>query len=307
MRPDLNLLYALQALLEEGSVVGAARRMNLSAPAMSRTLARIRETTGDPIFVQSGRTLVPTPRAMQLRDQIRDAIEQACGALAPGEQVDLKRLDTRFNVRANDIFIGIYAGRLLDALQNDMPRATLRFMPEEDDIDNESLRAGRVDLFISAARPLGHEIRVQPLFTTRMVGVACEDHPLFKDEISARRVARWGHISVSRRGKTQGPIDDALAQQGLDRQVTLTVPTPSAALLALHGSDLILPLPEQLARAAARMGMRIRLFDLPLALEPVLITQAWHPRYQHAPAHQWLRRTIRALTEDARDADELPR
>lgn len=307
MRPDLNLLYALQALLEEGSVVGAARRMNLSAPAMSRTLARIRETTGDPIFVQSGRALVPTLRALQLREQIQDALQQASGVLAPGEQVDLKRLDTRFNVRANDIFTGIYAGRLLDALQNDMPRATLRFMPEEDDVDDEMLRAGRVDLFISASRQLGHEIRVQPLFTTRMVGVACADHPLFMDEISARRVARWGHISVSRRGKSHGPIDEALARQGLDRQVTLTVPTPSAALLALHGSDLILPLPEQLARTAVDMGMKIRLFEMPLELEPVLIMQAWHPRFQHAPAHQWLRRTIRALTEDARDADAAPR
>ncbi len=302
MRPDLNLLYALQALLEEGSVVGAARRMNLSAPAMSRTLARIRETTGDPIFVQSGRALVPTPRALQLRDQIRDAIEQASGVLAPGAEADLKQLETRFNVRAHDLFIGIYAGRLLDALQNDMPRATLCFTPEEDDVDDEALRSGRVDLFISASRALGHEIRVQPLFTTRIVGVANQDHPLFKDEINARRVARWGHIGVSRRGKSQGPIDEALAAQGLDRQVTLIVPTPSAALLALHGSDLILPLPEQLARAAVQMGMKLRLFDLPLALDPVLITQAWHPRFQHEPAHQWLRRTIRGLTEDARDS-----
>ena len=78
------------------------------------------------------------------------------------------------------------------------------------------------------------------------------------------------------------------------------MPTPSAALLALHGSDLILPLPEQLARAAVQMGMKVRLFDLPLALDPVLITQAWHPRFQHEPAHQWLRRTIRDLTEAAR-------
>jgi DNA-binding transcriptional LysR family regulator len=115
-------------------------------------------------------------------------------------------------------------------------------------------------------------------------------------------VARWGHIGVSRRGKTQGPIDAALARLGLDRHVALVVPTPSSALLALQGSDLILPLPEQLARHALRMGMRVRLFELPLALSSVLITQAWHPRYQHEPAHQWLRRTIRRLTEDGREA-----
>ena len=170
---------------------------------MSRTLARIRETTGDPIFVQSGRALVPTPRALQLREQIQDALQQASGVLAPGEQVDLKRLDTRFNVRANDIFTGIYAGRLLDALQNDMPRATLRFMPEEDDVDDEMLRAGRVDLFISASRQLGHEIRVQPLFTTRMVGVACADHPLdvYKRQVQAHQPVRLrqppGHPRVA--------------------------------------------------------------------------------------------------------------
>jgi DNA-binding transcriptional LysR family regulator len=222
--------------------------------------------------------------------------------LEPSAEVDLKLLDTRFHVRANDIFVAIYAGALLDAMQNDMPRATLCFTPEEDDVDDEALRTGRVDLFISASRELGHEIRVQPLFSTTMVGVAREGHPLFKDEITAKRVARWGHIGVSRRGKTQGPIDAALARLGLDRHVALVVPTPSSALLALQGSDLILPLPEQLARHALRMGMRVRLFELPLALSSVLITQAWHPRYQHEPAHQWLRRTIRRLTEDGREA-----
>ena len=86
MRPDLNLLYALEALLDEGSVVAAARRMHLSAPAMSRTLARIRETTGDPIFVQSGRQLVPTPRALELHQQIKGALQGAAGLLAPGSR-----------------------------------------------------------------------------------------------------------------------------------------------------------------------------------------------------------------------------
>ena len=145
-----------------------------------------------------------------------------------GEQVDLELLDARFNVRANDIFIGIHAGRLLDAMQQAMPRATLCFVPEEDDLDDDALRSGRVDLFISASRPLGHEIRVQPLFSIRVVGVAREDHPV-QDEITPRRLARWGHIGVSRRGKTQGPIDDALARLGLDRHVALVVPTASSA------------------------------------------------------------------------------
>jgi len=132
-RPDLNLLLALDALLDEGSVIGAARRMHLSAPAMSRTLSRIREALGDPVFVQVGRKLVPTPRAMALREQVRLAVEQASQVFASDAEIDLKSLDRRFNVRATDEFVSIHLGHLLDAMAREMPRAMLRFSPEEDD------------------------------------------------------------------------------------------------------------------------------------------------------------------------------
>ncbi|MBN3800923.1 LysR family transcriptional regulator, partial [Burkholderia sp. Ac-20392] len=219
MAPDLNLLISLDALLEEGSVVGAARRMNLSPPAMSRTLARIRETVGDPIFVQAGRKMVPTPRALELRGVVRETVERASQLLAPSAEIDLGTLDKQFNVRANDIFVGLHSSRLLEEMARGMPRAMLRFMPEEDDIDDDALRSGRIDLFISASRRLGPEIRVQPLFTTTFVGLARDDHPIFDDDITPERFARWPHIGVSRRGKSAGPIDDALAARGLARQI----------------------------------------------------------------------------------------
>ncbi len=104
--PDLNLLVALDILLDEGSVVGAARRMHLSAPAMSRTLARIREATGDPILVRAGRGLVPTPRALELREQVRDLVEQA-GGVFRSREVELPSLVREFNIRTNDIFMGL--------------------------------------------------------------------------------------------------------------------------------------------------------------------------------------------------------
>ncbi|VWD02861.1 LysR family transcriptional regulator [Burkholderia lata] len=295
MAPDLNLLISLDALLEEGSVVGAARRMNLSPPAMSRTLARIRETVGDPIFVQAGRKMVPTPRALELRGVVRETVERASQLLAPSAEIDLGTLDKQFNVRANDIFVGLHSSRLLEEMARGMPRAMLRFMPEEDDIDDDALRSGRIDLFISASRRLGPEIRVQPLFTTTFVGLARDDHPIFDDDITPERFARWPHIGVSRRGKSAGPIDDALAARGLARHVLLVVPTPYAAIFALQASDLILPLPEHLARGAVRAGLGVRAFELPIPLETVLITQAWHPRFQSDPAHQWLRRVVRGL------------
>ena len=102
--PDLNLLVALNVLLEEGSVVGAARRMNLSAPAMSRTLTRIREVLNDPILVRSGRGLVPTPRALELREQVRGVVELAHGIFTQSQNRDLRELERTFSIRANDVF-----------------------------------------------------------------------------------------------------------------------------------------------------------------------------------------------------------
>ncbi|AOA58711.1 LysR family transcriptional regulator [Acinetobacter larvae] len=296
MRPDLNLLYALDALLQEGSVVGAAKRMNLSPPAMSRTLSRLRESTGDPIFVQSGRQLVPTAHALQLAKNLQPLIHDATQVLLPSDAIDLAQLTDQFNIRANDVFVAIYAQALLSAMRQDMPLASLCFTPEEDDVDDEALRSGRVDLFISAARPMGHEIRVQPLFSTDMIGVACADHAIFNAPIDATVWASYAHIGVSRRGKSQGPIDQALAELGLTRHVAMITPTASSALLALLHTDLLLTLPRQLALSAQRMGLNIGCFELPVSLGPVVITQAWHPRLHLQPGHQWLRQKIRDLT-----------
>ncbi|WP_374625164.1 LysR family transcriptional regulator [Pandoraea sp.] len=298
-RPDLNLLLALDALLDEGSVIGAARRMHLSAPAMSRTLSRIREALGDPVFIQVGRKLVPTPKALALREQVRVAVGQASQVFAADAEIDLKSLDRRFNVRATDEFVSIHLGHLLDAMSQKMPRAMLRFSPEGDDVDEEALRSGRIDLFISASRKLGPEIRVQSLFTTTFVGVARANHPIFDEEITPERLTQWEHINVSRRGKAAGPVDAALEAQGLRRHVALVLPNPYTALFALQDSDLLLPLPRHLASTALSAGLRIRVFDLPTPLETVLLTQAWHPRLEVDPAHQWLRQTIHTLCTES--------
>ena len=115
--PDLNLLLALDALLDEGSVIGAARRMNLSPPAMSRTLSRIRDALGDPVFIQVGRKLVPTPKELALREQVRMAVEQAVQVFSSDAEIDLKSLERRFNVRATDEFVSMHLGHLLGLIE----------------------------------------------------------------------------------------------------------------------------------------------------------------------------------------------
>lgn len=200
--PDLNLLVALDILLEEGSAVAAARRMHLSAPAMSRTLARIRDAIGDPVFVRSGRGLAPTPRALELREQVRGVVEQAHAIFTSGREVDLRTLERTFSLCANDVFVGAYGGKLRDLLAVHAPHTVLRFVPEGDGAtENDALHAGRIDLYISARRAFAPDIKLQQLFTSGFVGIARSDTrsstapststTLPSTNISASRGAAW--------------------------------------------------------------------------------------------------------------------
>jgi DNA-binding transcriptional LysR family regulator len=264
---------------------------------MSRTLTRIREAIGDPILVRAGRGLVPTPKALELREQVRDVVEQAALLFRSADAVDLGTLRRRFSIRANDFFIGVYGGKLFDTLDQLAPHCELRYVPEGDG-DDEALREGRIDLSVSNTRPVTPEVKVQNLFSTHFVGLVREDHPLLDGEITAERYAGFSHISMSRRGIARGPIDAALNALGLERRVAVIAPSFHAAMFALPDSDLILPVPKEALLSVRRLGLKLRSFDLPIPLPTLMLTQAWHPRFDKDPAHRWLRETLKACCDE---------
>lgn len=292
---DLNLLSVLDILLDERSVTRAAERLGVSAPSVSRMLGRLRQVTGDPLLVRAGRDLVPTTRALQLHADVHRVVEDAAALLLPAT-LDLATLERRFTVRANDGFVGAFAGRLLGRLRAQAPLIQLRFAPESES-DDDALREGRIDLDIGAMREMGPEVRIQTIFRDHFVGMARVDHPIFDAPITPERFCAYDQISASRRGRALGPIDKALADVGLKRRVVLIVPFPKTALAALPGNDLIAPVPDHVRRSAEAMGARLRAFDLPLALEPVVIAQAWHPRFDKDAGHQFLRQAVRDVCE----------
>ncbi|MEE4307258.1 LysR family transcriptional regulator [Pseudomonas alliivorans] len=300
--PDLNLLIALDALLDEGSVVGAARRMHLSPAAMSRTLTRIREATGDPVLVRAGRGLVPTPRALAMQAQVRELVEQAAQVFQARDEVDMSTLERCFNVRSNDVFFGSFGARVLETIRVGAPGCTLRFVPEGAD-DDDALREGRIDLYISSRLNFGPEIKIQNLFNTRFCGLAREGHPIFDGPITPERFAGFDHVSVSRRGRARGPIDPALAELGLERRIALITPHFHSAIFGVAESDLILSLPEPVLWGLKQLGLKMRAFAIPLALETVSVNQAWHPRFDKDPAHRWLRQTLKEVCSVPRQMD----
>ncbi|MEV0848256.1 LysR family transcriptional regulator [Streptomyces sp. NPDC049954] len=287
---DLNLLLALDVLLEESSVTGAAERLHLSEPAMSRTLGRIRKALGDPVLVRAGRSMVPTPRALAMRGEVRAVVERARGIFLAREGVDPSSLERTFTVIAADALTAVLGGPLLRRLAGEAPGVRLRFLAETHS-DAPVLREGRADLEVGVIDSRSPEVRVEPLYRDRMVGVVREGHPLLDGRVTARRFAAADHLISSRRGRLHGPVDAALAELGLSRRVVGSVGTFPASLHLLADSDLVGLATAGAARLPHRLGLRI--FEVPLDLPPLDMALAWHPRHEADPAHRWLRELVR--------------
>jgi len=303
---DLNLLTSLDALLAEGSVVGAARRLGLSASAMSRTLARLRAATGDPLLVRAGRGMVPTPHAAELRERVRDLAQDARAVLHPvAASLDLVELKRTFTIRSNEGFVEIVAAQLVAAVAAVAPNVHLRFAPKPDK-DVRALREGLVDLEIGVLGKSGPEVRIQTLFRDHFVGAVRENHPLLgRGKITAKRYAGCGHVVASRRGHETGPVDEALAALGLSRTVVVVVPSFRAALAVASASDLVALVTDSFFSATHvhqdKSGVAvIRSFPLPVRTEAITVSQMWHPRFDADPAHRWLRGLVLATCRQQR-------
>jgi DNA-binding transcriptional LysR family regulator len=290
--PDLNLLVTLDVLLAEGSVARAAQRLRLSPSAMSRALARLRETTGDPLLVRAGRGLVPTPRALELRERVGQLVQDGKSVLRPAEKLNLKQLVRMFTLRTREGFVENFGPDLIARVSKEAPGVRLRFVQKLDK-DSASLRDGTVDLETGVVgEATGPEVRAQVLFRDGVVGVVRKGHELTKGTITPSRYAAGRHIGVSRRGLDKGPIDEALKPLGLEREIVTIVGGFSTALALARTSDLIASVPE---RHTGNLRAGMHSFRLPVSMPEVTVSLLWHPRLDADPAHRWLRGCVREV------------
>ncbi|AEM85919.1 LysR family transcriptional regulator [Streptomyces violaceusniger] len=291
MQVDLNLLTSLDALLEEGSVMGAAERLNVSSPAVSRTLGRLRRLTGDDILVRTGHTMTPTPYAMAVREDVRRLVRQAHEVLSPSRELDLDELDRTFTLQCHDALAASLVPVLVDRIQEQAPGVKLRMLAETS-ADTDDLRHGRIDLELGGGRPSLPEFRSETLGHDPLVVAMRPGHPC-ADRLDLHSYASWPHVLVSRRGRLTAPIDDMLATEGLRRRVVAAVATvPMALRVASHG-DVLVTTTEMLSRPLVEaFGLITR--PLPVEFPPAVIHCNWHQRYDSDIAHAWLRDQVRA-------------
>jgi DNA-binding transcriptional LysR family regulator len=303
---DLGLLVSLDALLQEGSVTGAAKRVGLSTPAMSHALARIRERLGDPILVRSGRGMLLTPRAMELRPQVHHVVTEARRTFASEGPFVALELSRTFVVHASDYVLTVLGTTVDRILRSEAPKACVRFVPNTTD-DSAKLRDEGSDLAVGIYGELPQEMRTRPLLTDRFVCVLRKGHPGGFKRLTLDRFASLDHVQVAPRGTPGGYLDDALRERGVTRRVARAVPYFLTALQLVAETDYVLTVSERIARRYAN-SLRLEVFEAPLPLRPYALSLVWHPRVDADAGHRFLREAfLRAAKEVAGERHDAAR
>jgi DNA-binding transcriptional LysR family regulator len=293
---DLGILVSLDALLQEGNVTRAARRVGLSTPAMSHALARIRARLGDPILVRSGRGMLLTPRALELKARVHEVVEAAGRALEPQSPFVANKLSRTFVVHATDYVLTVLGSAVDRILREEAPEVSVRFVPNTPD-DPALLRDQGSDLAVGIYGDLPQEMRSQKLLTDRFVCVVRKGHPRARARLSLEQFARMPHLQVAPRGKPGGYIDDVLRERGLSRRVARAVPYFLSALQLVSETDYVLTISERIAkRYEKELGLQV--FDVPMELRPYALSLVWHPRVDGDAGHRFLRDVFLRASEE---------
>lgn len=285
---DLNLLVALDVLLDEGSVGAAADRLHLSQPAMSRTLGRIRRATGDEILVRAGRVMLPTPYAERIRDEVHQLVTRAQTIFTAGTDLDLATLDRTFTLQCNDVVAGTLVPRLIARVAAAAPGVCLRVLGEAD-TDADGLRRGTVDVRLTDETTHPADVRSATVLTDTLVtaSTATTSPSTPRRRPGSRRCPTSSSPAAA---AAWDRIDDVLEAHGTARRVSLIVPTLAMALAAVTTAELVTVVPGM---AAARLGPELRGWPLPVPTPEIPAVLAWHARHDRDSAHTWLRDTIR--------------
>jgi len=294
VRRDLNLLVSLALLAEERSVTATAKRVGISQSAMSHQLKRLREHFDDPLFVASPHGLVPTPRMEALADPLRSALGQVGAALREGATFDPATSTARFVVAASDMHELAGMPRLLRRLAAEAPSVQLALVRRSPRTVDDLAR-GTVHLAVAPAVGAVPGVGLdQPHLQQRRLRVdgfrvlAREGHPRIRRRLTLKAYLEVGHVLISPAGEPGSIVDGALRRMGERRQVRAQVSHFAPAPFLVARTDLIVTCPAGLAEAATELAS-VRSFAPPIALPEIPAHAYWHERYQHDPAHRWLR------------------
>ncbi len=291
---DLNLLWVFLALMDERQVTRAAFRVGLSQSALSNALGRLREACGDPLFVRSGREMVPTERAGALEGPVREALAALEGALASQGAFSAAHSQRRFRIASADYCEFVVLPRLIAEIAEDAPGIALDVTPLGGALPADDLRAGRFDLAIGYFSQIPDDCLMRDLFREDFACIARRDHPAIGQRLTLKRFTEAGHVLITPTGRPGSMVDDVLAKRGLKRRVAVTTPHFLVPPRVVAETDLISTLARRVAAHYAEL-YPLRVLAPPIPLPGFPINMVWHRRLDDAHDHRWLRERIEQL------------
>lgn len=288
---DLNLLATLDALLTEGSVTRAARRLGIGQPAASHALGRLRELFGDPLFVRAGRAIMPTPRAEALREPLTRLLADVARLVRHEVEFDAANTTRAFTLVCPDLLAPMLP-RMSARLHTQAPHARLEVRNRQGD-DPRALEQGQADLVLGPGPAEGAGLKTRGLGTIHWGVVARRDHPGF-GRGRKLRIQTWSkhpHVLVKTGSNSRSFVGAAIERAGLSRHIGLVVPNFLAALVAVAQTDLFFAAPRELVTPLlSRLDLVV--VSPPIEIPALPIVALWHERYQADPAHRFFRNLV---------------
>jgi DNA-binding transcriptional LysR family regulator len=292
-RVDLNLFVVLDAVYTEGGITAASKRLNLTQPAVSHALGRLRELFGDPLFIRRGRQMVPTPLARQMIDPVRQALQGLETTLTRTSRFDAATARKHFTVGMRDVRELNVLPNLLREVVRAAPHVDISVVRAERKQLEAELAAGRLDAAIDIRLALSDEVRCEQVDRDRLVVVARTRHPVVKPGLDLDTYLAQEHILVSSRRRGFGFEDYELSRHGLQRRIRLRCQHYFAAWRVVSETDLILTMAERYARIVNRVFPN-RILPFPLEVPDYDGYLYWHANADIDPANQWLRERLKA-------------
>ena len=300
---DLNLLVSLDALIDEANVTRAAARLNLSQPALSAQLARLRDLFHDPLLVPSatGRGMIPTARALQIRAPLHAALKDLETVIKRPPAFDPLTVERAFAIAASDhLTVVLGMGLIERAHKVAGPGVRVSFRTPNPDLITTQLERGQVDLLIADKRNVPSDLKSRRLYNERHVMAQRKGHPRGTQALDLDTYCSLSHIMVSNSGSGsfRGHIDEQLEKIGRRRHVVLSVHQFVLVPMILQITDFVAALPSRLLD---QFTDQLDAFEFPFEARGYTISAAWHPRNHTDPGHIWLREQFSAVAA-SRDA-----
>ncbi|MDO8787955.1 MAG: LysR family transcriptional regulator [Sulfuritalea sp.] len=291
---DLNLLVVFDAVLAESSISRAAERLDLSQPAVSNALARMRKATGDRLFVRLANAMVPTPYAQAIADPIRQALASIRVSLGASQEFDPATSQRSFAIYLTDLGEAYFLPRLLARLNRTAPGVRIHTRPMPPESAENALRTGEVDLAIGNLPDLGAGFFMQRLFRDRYVCVVRKGHPVIGERITARQFAAASHAIVTPGGWGHGIIERTLVEHGLEQCITLRMQNFLVLASIVATTDMVAIVPHSVGSQLSQHN-DVKLLPLPITIPAFDIKQCWQERFHDDKGNRWLRQQFMEL------------